>query len=396
MPIRLAVLSTHPIQYLAPLFRLLAGSGRCDLHVFYGWEGATHEALDRGFGEVFRWDIPLLDGYAYTFVPNESSDPGSHHFNGIGGRDTVRRIREWKPDALLVFGWNYRSHLDALRELHGSLPVFFRGDSTLIDERPGPRRLLRRTWLRWVYRHIDMALHVGTHNKDYFLAHGLTDAQLAWAPHSVDNDRFADRSGSITREARQWRRSLGISDDATVVLFAGKLEHKKAPDVLLEAFLRHSAVGAHLIFAGSGPLLPALMGRAAGHVNIHFLGFQNQSKMPAVYRLGDVFVLPSRGPGETWGLAVNEAMASNRPVIVSDHVGCAPDLVSRPRSGLVVRAGSVDDLGDAITKLASDSALRTSMAAAGVQEIARWSMHEQADRIQSAIEEAVQQPSRAA
>ena len=397
MTLRLAVLVTHPIQYFAPLFRCLAESSRIDLHVFYGWEGATRGAMDHGFGQVIQWDIPLLDGYQHTILPNESADPGTHHFGGITNGEVLPRIRAWAPDAVMIFGWNYRSHLDVLRQLHGSIPIFFRGDSTLLDEHPGPRRLLRRMWLRWVYRHVDAALYVGTHNKDYYVAHGLRESQLSWAPHSVDNDRFADLDGTLTREAREWRRSLGIDDAATVVLFAGKLESKKAPDVLLEAFLqRQRETHEHLVFVGTGPLESALRERSIGKPNVHFLGFQNQSKMPLVYRLGEVFVLPSRGPGETWGLAINESMASGRPVIVTDRVGCAPDLVVRGGSGLVVPAESVPALASAITELSANVGRREQMAAAGRREIARWSLSEQARRIQDAVEQRVQQNSRAA
>lgn len=393
--LRLAILATHPIQYYAPLFRLLAAGDRCDLRVFYGWEGAIHGTLDHGFGQVIRWDIPLLDGYPHTFLPNGSSDPGTHHFNGISCREAIPRIRSWRPDALLVFGWNYRTHLEVLRKIHGSIPIFFRGDSTLLDEQPGPRRVLRRAWLRWVYRHVDSAFYVGTHNRAYFLAHGLTESQLRWAPHSVDNDRFRDPDGALTATAMEWRRSLGIPDDAVTVLFAGKLESRKAPEVLLQAFLQRPRMAReHLIFVGAGPLEQDLRERARDNHNIHFLGFQNQSKMAVVYRLGDVFVLPSRS--ETWGLAINESMASGRPVVVSDRVGCAPDLVASTGAGLIFRAEAPDDLASALSQLCGNQALRHRMSAAGVSEIARWTLSEQAARIESGITERLNAIRRAA
>lgn len=358
------------------------------MHVFYGWEGAIHGALDHGFGRVVQWDIPLLDGYEHTFLPNESRDPGTHHFRGLVSPGVTQRLLAWRPDAVMIFGWNYRSHLEALWLLHKTVPVFFRGDSTLLDERPGARRLARRAWLRWIYRHVDVALYVGTRNKEYFLAHGIPHSRLAWAPHSVDNDRFADHDGLLTGEALAWRRGLGIADQDTALLFAGKLENKKAPDILLKAFQsRRGSDREHLIFVGTGPLERELRERASDTPNVHFLGFQNQSKMPLVYRLGDVFVLPSRGPGETWGLAINESMASGRPVIVSDRVGCAPDLVVNGGAGLVAKADSVEELAKAVTTLCASADARATMSAAGVKEIARWSLRAQSDRIIEALEE---------
>jgi glycosyltransferase involved in cell wall biosynthesis len=387
---RLAVIATHPIQYYAPLFRLLAERQHLDLHVFYGWEGALRGTLDRGFRQVIQWDIPLLDGYPSTFVPNESRDPGTHHFYGLKSKALVPMIEQWRPNAILIFGWNFHSHLAALRAFHGHVPIFFRGDSTSIDELPSPRRWLRRRWLSWVYRHVDMALYVGINNKAYFLEHGLRESQLAWAPHSVENERFADTDGRYRREAMEWRRQLNIADGERTVLFAGKLEPKKAPDLLLEAFLQRGATMSnekeHLIFVGSGPLEESLRARASGHSHVHFLGFANQSRMPAVYRLGDVFALPSRGPGETWGLAINEAMACERPVIATDRVGCAPDLVQPTQSGLVVPAGNVSSLATALSRLLDDAHLRAQMSKAASATIKQWSLTEQATRIEDTIE----------
>ena len=390
-PTRLAVVSTHPIQYYAPLFRALAARGAVEPHVFYGWTGAAGQAAhDHGFGEAFAWDVPLLDGYASTFVENAAEDPGPHHFKGIDGPSLVSQIAAFDPEAVLVFGWNYRSHLRALRAFHGRVPVLFRGDSTLIDEQGGAagavKRLARRTVLRWVYRHVDVALNVGTHNRDYFRAHGLRDEQIVWAPHAVDNARF-EAAGDA--EAVAWRRELGIGEDDRVAVFAGKLEPKKAPDVLLDAFLSYAASAprqSHLAFAGSGPLEASLRARAADHPTVHFLSFQNQSRMPAVYRLGDVLVLPSRGPGETWGLAANEAMASGRAVIVSDRVGCAPDLVDE-QNGRVIPAGDASALEDALAAVLAEGVAER-MGAVSRARIQDWSIEAEAERIEAAVAEA--------
>ena len=395
-PPRLAVVTTHPIQYYAPLFRQLAANGLVQPRVFYGWTGAASgAALDRGFGTSFQWDVPLLDGYEHTFVPNVSRDPGTHHFGGIDGPGLISDIEDWKPDAVLVYGWNYRSHLRALRAFHGRVPVLFRGDSTLTDEGDGvkarSRTLLRRAVLRWVYRHVDLALYVGQRNRAYFRAHGLAQDQLAWAPHSVENARFEDDAeGDYERDATAWRAGLGIATSDQAIVFAGKLESKKAPEVLLEAYARAFPTGVtprdggrvHLLFVGTGPLEDRLRAQAEGDSRVHFLGFQNQSRMPVAYRLGDVFALPSRGPGETWGLAVNEAMACSRAIVVADAVGCAPDLVD-DSNGAVVPAGDPEALAAALGRvLAGDT---QAMGEASRRRVAAWSIPEQVRCIEGAV-----------
>jgi glycosyltransferase involved in cell wall biosynthesis len=151
-----------------------------------------------------------------------------------------------------------------------------------------------------------------------------------------------------------WREALGIPPSRRVVLFAGKFEHKKRPLDLLEAYRRVAPADATLLFVGNGPLEGELRRRVAGRPDVVFAPFQNQTAMPCVYAAGAVLVLPSYGPGETWGLAVNEAMCLGRPVIVSSHVGCGPDLVKPGETGLIFPAGDVAALADQIGAALAD------------------------------------------
>ncbi len=386
--VRLAIISTHPIQYYAPIFQALAQSQSIRAKVFYTWsQTATAGVVDAGFGRHVTWDIPLLDGYEFEFVTNVARRPGTSHFWGLRNPGLTRAIEKWGADAVLVFGWNSASHLRALHHFKGKVPVFFRGDSTLLDRRSGWRTGLRRLHLGWVYRHIDVAIAVGSNNRDYFRWCGVPAERIRFAPHAIDTTRFADPDGSQQRRAVQWRTELGIEPHARTLVFAGKLLGKKDPVLLLEAFQR-SGRARHLVFVGDGELQSELRRRAAGRSDVHFLPFQNQSFMPAVYRLGDLFALPSRGPGETWGLAVNEAMASGRPVIVSDKVGGARDLVTPGVTGWVFESGNRDDLVAAVEKaFGCDNETLHGMAEAARHESARWSIEAAAQGIERAVVE---------
>jgi glycosyltransferase involved in cell wall biosynthesis len=331
-PCRLAVIATHPIQYTAPVFRALAACDEIDLRVFYTWSQAATSIFDHDFGRKITWDVPLLDGYEHSFVENVATHPGTESFWGLKNPTLVPEIEAWRPDAILVYSWNSESHLGALRHFKGRIPVFFRGDSTLVDKRPWWRAVLRRASLTWIYSHIDVAIAVGSNNRDYFTWCGLPQHRIAFAPHSIDTVRFGANSSNHELLAQRWRSELGIAPDATVILFAGKLQSKKNPDLLLGAFSTLED-GAHLVFVGNGERESILKEKAKTRKNVHFMPFQNQSIMPAVYRLGDVFVLPSRGPEETWGLALNEAMASARPIIASSNVGGTRDLVLTNENG---------------------------------------------------------------
>lgn len=383
---RLAIVCTHPIQYYAPVFRALAASGRLQLKVFYTWSQAAGDSVfDSGFGTAVKWDIPLLEGYAHQFVPNVAKRPGPDHFGGLDTPTLAAEIEVWKPDAVLVYTWNSRSHLQALRHFKGRLPVLFRGDSTLIDPRPWWRALLRRVALTWVYSHVDVAIAVGSNNRDYFAWCGLPPQRIALAPHSVDTARFAADSDRHEALAARWREVMSIPPEATVILFAGKLQPKKNPFLLLDAFGALND-GSHLVFVGNGGLESELRERARARVNVHFMPFQNQSAMPAVYCLGDVFVLPSQGPEETWGLALNEAMASGRPVIASTRVGGARDLIQPRVNGWIFESGDRRALELTLREAtASGRQGLRAMGAVAQTGSARWSTEESADRICEAV-----------
>lgn len=385
-PVRLAIVSTHPIQYYAPQFRALARMPGLETKVFFTLsQSAQGPVMDTGFGRAVEWDIPLLEGYEHEFVPNVASPATTARFRGLRNPDLTPAIERWDPDAVLIFGWNSQSHLNALRTFKGWLPVLFRGDSTLLDDRPGWRRIARRFVLSWVYRHVDLAIAVGSNNRDYYRWCGVPDGRIAFAPHAVDTARFADASGASEARAAQWRAELGIRDDEPTVVFAGKLTSKKDPLLLLEAF-RHCGVRGHLVFAGNGALEEELRRRAADRADVHFLPFQNQSAMPAVYRLGSVFALPSRGPGETWGLALNEAMACGRPVIASSKVGSARDLVKEGINGWTFESGDVAALTRVLREaLSCDVCTLRQMGANARQESAKGSIEAAAEGIARAV-----------
>lgn len=334
---KLAIISTHPIQYNAPLFRKLAQSDDIEIHVFYTWSQSETGVKDVEFGKEIVWDIPLLDGYQYTFVENVSTYPRKH-FKGLKNPKLIPLIEKWGADAVWVFGWNFQSHLKAMRHFKGRIPVYFRGDSTLLNETGGLKTMMRRIALTWVYSYVDVAFYVGTNNKEYFRKHGLKESQLCLAPHAIDNDRFADdQNKQYEEKARQWKNELGYDDKDIVLLYTGKFIGVKNITSLIRLFNEfcrlHKEAPLHLLLIGNGELESELRSISGLNNKIRFLPFQNQSIMPVVYRLGDILIMPS--VSETWGLGINEAMACGRAAMASRRVGCAVDMIKEPVSGWI-------------------------------------------------------------
>lgn len=356
---KLAVVVSHPIQYYSPWFRHLASRKEIDLRVFYLWDFGIKEKKDEKFGTAFTWDIPLLEGYDYELLENISKDPGTHHYQGLNNPDLVPRLKEWNPDAILIFGYKYVSHMKVLRsEDLKKIPLIFRGDSHNLCPVSGLKPLIARL-LRWrAFRRFDRVLTVGGPNEDYFAHSGVPARKMIRAPHCVDNDRFKKAAPEAEKAAQEWRKDLGIKQDQFVFLFAGKFEEKKRPMDLLRAFKKLNQENTVLLMIGGGDFEKDL--RKQANDQVFFAPFQNQSQMPKVYATGDILVLPSYGRGETWGLAVNEAMNLSRPAIVSSHVGCGPDLVLDEKTGWIFPAGDVDGLTQAM-KMACHKPSRTKL-----------------------------------
>ena len=246
---KLAIITSHPIQYYAPVFQLLAQ--KLEIKVFYTLGNSSLKKYDVGFKQQIEWDIPLLEGYDYEFLENVAKDKGSHHFKGIVNPNAIERIKNYQPNAILVYGWAYSSHLKIIRHFKNKVPVYFRGDSTVLNQKSNFKNLLKRIFLTWIYQYIDVAFYVGTANKAYFRTYGLKNHQLVFAPHAIDNKRFGEIRNN---EALKIRAKFSINEEDILILFAGKLEPVKNPLLLLTAFKDLKKDDVHLVFVGNGVL----------------------------------------------------------------------------------------------------------------------------------------------
>ncbi|MCW3090883.1 MAG: glycosyltransferase [Ferruginibacter sp.] len=381
--LRLAIITTHPIQYNAPMFKLLAERKRIEVKVFYTWGETAIDKYDPGFNKHIEWDIPLLGGYSYCFVNNISAVPGSNSFKGIDNPTLIKQIETWKADAVLVYGWCFKSHLKAIRYFHKKIAVIFRGDSTTLNEAKGLKKIARTLFLKWVYSYVDYALYVGVHNKSYFKKHGLKENQLFLAAHAVDNGRFAQPDDEYKAAAKKWRYELGIREHELTILFAGKLEAVKNPGFIVNLAKKMMGLPIKFILVGNGHLEKELRTSSLDCPNILFLDFQNQLKMPIVYRLGDLFILSSKS--ETWGLGVNEAMACGKGVLVSDRCGCAADLVTNDQNGYVFSIERSDDVINKIKEFLTHKEQVKMMGMASSRKIAEFSFLNTAKAIEMVI-----------
>lgn len=340
---RIGFLISHPIQYYAPIFRELAK--RCDLTVFFAHRQDATQQASAGFGVAFEWDVDLLSGYESRFLANVSRQPSTERFGGCNTPEIADVIGSGNFDAFVVPGWSLRSYWQAVRACRRArVPVMVRGDSQLVNQPNDIRRPAKFLLYPTLLRQFDGCLYVGQRNREYLQHYGTKPERLFFSPHCVDNEAFASGSEKARRES-----GANGTDRTRRVLYVGRLVEGKQLMDLVEAAVRLATAGKgiELVIAGSGPLEGSLVeATRAGGVDARFLGFVNQSKLPSVYAASDVIVLPSMR--ETWGLVINEAMACGVPAVVSDAVGCGPDLIEPGVTGAIHPAADVAALAAAI------------------------------------------------
>jgi glycosyltransferase involved in cell wall biosynthesis len=319
------------------------------LKVLFAHRATPGQQAASGFGQEFEWDVDLLGGYQHEFLSNVSSDPGAHHFAGCDTPGIGAKLTREGFDALLVMGWHLKTYWQGIwAAKRGGLPVIVRGDSHLDTPRSPVKRFVKGLTYPALLRAFNAGLYVGERNRDYWLHYSFPSNRLFFSPHCVDNDFFATRATTEARSAVRARYQ--VPDSSPIALFAGKLVPFKRPaDVILAAAgVRAQGLDLHVLVAGSGELEGHIRAEAERlHVPVHLMGFQNQTEMPSAYAASDLLVLPSNGR-ESWGLVANEAIASGRPVVVSDAVGCAPDLAKNNSSGRTFPLGDIPALTNAI------------------------------------------------
>ena len=374
-PVMLAILTTHPIQYQVPLWQALARDGRVPFEVWYLTDHGTRSSRDREFGQTFAWDIDTLSGYTNRFLEvDRRATPAS--FWKCRLRERLRdRLRASQADALWIQGWQVAAYWQAVREARAAgVEVWLRGESNDLAPQPTWKRTLKRLRNGWLFRRVDKFFYIGSANRRLYEESGVSSEKLYAAPYAVDNERFATQAAALRPGRTALREQWGIPQDAFCVLFCGKFIPKKRPLDLVAAARRilekQTLSKLHLLFVGSGVLGPELRricrlvsdtegSRTSSRTEqtedtsvlppASFTGFLNQSEITQAYVAADCLVLPS-DYGETWGLVVNEALASGLPCLVSQACGCAEDLSICDTFPL----GDIDTLALKLVRLAQE------------------------------------------
>jgi len=350
----LLVISTHPIQYHAPVYRALQQQFHIPTTVIYGSDFSITGYQDRGFGVSVAWDTDLLSGYNSIFL-SRVAEGGAANYQTVSANGLLKTLKQIEFRCILLLGYNSSFHLAAFwatRQI--SVPIILRAEAA--DRNIKRNRLkqnLRNVVLKLFYKQFTRILYIGEESHSHYLRLGYPQEKLIFSPYCIDTSIFAYPKGNHEISRKDVRKELNIDNSRIVLLFSGKLTVWKAPHFLLNALKSLSdklLSRVTVIFLGDGELSSQLKTEAtkAPQIDARFVGFKNQTELSPYYYASDILVLPSLG--ETWGLVVNEALYHGLPCVVSDRVGCAPDLVKPGVTGEIFTSGSVISLADAIQR----------------------------------------------
>jgi glycosyltransferase involved in cell wall biosynthesis len=371
----LGILTTHPIQYQIPIWKGLAARGNIPFKVFYMSDQGLKARFDPGFGKSLSWDIDLLGNYDNEFLDTYRGTTSNSFWRLRLRRGFGHVLQQIGADVLWIQGWQVAAYWQAVFEARRvAAEVWLRGETNPRSNAGRIGQQFKRLLLRQLLCRVDRFLYIGNANRQFYLEQGVASGQLVAAPYCVDNARFAAAAAVVHAKRDRIRQEWAIPPEAFCFLFAGKFLNRKRPFDLIEAARRFQYLSQgrqiHLLWVGTGELGDGLRRacnvcfdaerkervdrRRCGEPNASFVGFLNQSEISRAYVAADCLVLPSDAT-ETWGLVVNEAMASGLPCIVSDGCGCVEDLITPIRPDLRYPVGDVAALERVMTVAISDT-----------------------------------------
>lgn len=389
---KVLIIASHPVQYSAPLFRLMAKHPQLDIQVAYCSLQGVESSFDSGFGVEVAWDIPLLDGYPWIHIENNSPKPGLGMFFGLLNLGLWKLITTEKFDAVIVYaGYSYASFWIAAgaAKLTGK-KFLFSTDASKIEPRD---KKIWKTWVKklllpFIFNIADSVIVSSTLGKQTVNSLGIPEERITLTPFCVDNNWWISQASQV--DVKTMRGQWNIPEQASILLFCAKLQPWKRPQDVLKAFGQANIQDSYLIFAGDGTLRSELETESESlgiKDKVKFLGFVNQSQLPSIYSSADLFILPSEY--EPFGVVVNEAMLCGCPVIVSDQVGAGYDLVQSGENGFVYPCGDINALAKILKEVLPDHHRLQKMGAATTERMQSWSPKENIEAIIQALEKSL-------
>ena len=343
---KLAIITTHPIQYQIPLFKDLK-KNKIDAHIFF----ASKHGLNIGYKDPeflvkFKWNTStdLLKGYKSYFPKKQKYKINDFRLNFP---QIEKDLKKENFDAILVLGWNNFHYIRAIIfAKKNNKKLILRAENNLQAKNSFLKKIIKKFIFRFFFTLFDNFLYIGKLNKKFYLHYGVKKKKLFYAPYFIDNKFF-----DIKINKKKIKNKLNLSSKK-IVLFVGKLIQRKKPFEFLQLAKKNLFnKKIHFIMIGDGILKKNCKQFIIKNNlrNLSLIGFVNQKKLREYYKISDLFILTSEY--ETWGLTINEALASGVPVICTKNCGSSNDLITNKKIGYTYELGNISDLSNKMNQI---------------------------------------------
>lgn len=336
---KLAIISTHPIQYQVPLFKYLKKGGIKAKVFFASKHGLKGDKVDPEFLRKIKWNINsnMLQGYESKFSKKQKYNIDDFRLNY---HRIENELTKENFDYVLILGWNNLHYLKAIYfAIKRNIKIILRVETNLKSTKNFIKNFIKNYFLRFFFKKVSYFLSIGKLNKEFYLYHGVENKKILPAPYFVDNNFFDFKSNK-----KKLKKKFNF-EKKQIILFVGKLINRKNPFEFLElAKINKEKSNLHFIVIGDGILKKKCNQFIKNHKlqNISLIGFVNQKKLREYYKISDLMILTSLY--ETWGLTINEAFATSIPVICTKNCGCSQDLIKNGKTGFTYKIGDMNDL----------------------------------------------------
>jgi glycosyltransferase involved in cell wall biosynthesis len=340
---KLAIVTTHPIQYQSPLFKKISYLNEFQVDVYFASKhGYRSKYIDKDFKRKFNWNIDLLAGYNYFF--SRKSDQNINSFF-LSFKDLSNVLFKKKYDAILLFGWNNILYIKTFffAKIY-KIPIILRVETNFAEKLNFLKKIIKFILLNFFFKYIDYFLYIGSLNKKFYLDLGVSKKKLYSAPYSVDNNFFLNKEKNNIAINKKFKKKI--------ILFVGKfIERKNVQEFLNLAALFKNDNRFNFLMVGDGHQVSLCNQFIENNKlsNITIAGFKNQQELRAIYKKSFLLIVPSLY--ETWGLIINEAMASGLPVICTRNCSSSRDLIINGKTGYVYNLGNIKYVRKIIVKL---------------------------------------------
>lgn len=386
--IKLAIIALHPSYYQDKIWGKLSQNKLLDVEVvFLSDVGVNKNIQHEDFGTSFCWDDLLsLEKYRHIYLKNY----GKNNADGLIARvnpQLFNLVRKKRFDVVLTHGYSTFSSLFVIlaAKLAGAR-IIWRGESTLKgDENSASlKKRLKQIVLTKLFKACDAVMYSCIGNKDYLKFYGVHESKLFPIPCAVDNDYFRTEYKKYLEREKDIRKELGIKEDDFVILFSARFTTRKRPLDLLKAIRKIEHDNILVLFVGDGLERRNMEKYVQNHrIRALFTGFQNQSEISKYYSVSDMAIVAS--DYDPSPKAMNEAMNFELPIIVTDVVGTAYDLVEDGENGFVVKVGDVDTIAEKIDYLNKNRTVAKVMGKKSWEIIKDWNFQKDAKSVERAV-----------